>query len=66
MNILMVINTCTLKIFSVRIRTLKKLTELPEFWIAAVYGKLIDDNSGKPDELLVDILKEIEHKERSC
>lgn len=48
-----------------RIRNLKKMTGFPDFWIAARYWNLIDNNIGKSDELLADILKGIELKERT-
>lgn len=43
-----------------RIKKLRSLTGFPEFWIAARYWELIDNNPDKTDEELSEILKEIE------
>lgn len=39
-----------------RIKELKRLTGFPEFWIASRYWKLVDDNVGKTDEQLAELL----------
>lgn len=42
-----------------RIKELKKLTGFPEFWIAARYWNLIDNNTDKTNEELADILNKL-------